>query len=190
MRSLPFADLWSIDGRQGLRRGAHDKVRFERRTCIESRSGSVPGGTSLHGAFAAVGKHVMAAVDPRTLMWTAACEMIDRAERLHRRFFLPIAAPMGDLGWEPPVDITATDSEILITVALPGVDRDAVKVTVDDDGISVLGFRPGRIPRGSLVHRLEIPYGKFQRRIAFPGARRRLGQSDLANGCLMLKFSN
>jgi HSP20 family molecular chaperone IbpA len=132
----------------------------------------------------------MAAADPRTLMWTAACEMIDRAERLHRRFFLPMAAPMGDLGWEPPVDITATDSGILITVALPGVDRDAVKVTVDDDGISVLGFRPSGIPPGSLVHRLEIPYGKFQRRIAFPGARLRLGQSDLANGCLMLKFSN
>jgi HSP20 family protein len=131
----------------------------------------------------------MAAVDPRTLMWTAACEMIDRAERLHRQFFLPMAAAMGDLGWEPPVDITATDSEILITVALPGVDRDAVKVTVDDDGISVLGFRPTRIPRGSLVHRLEIPYGTFQRRIVFPGARLRLGQSELANGCLMLKFS-
>jgi HSP20 family protein len=127
----------------------------------------------------------MGAVDPGTLMWSAACEMIDRAERLHRQFF----QPTGDLGWEPPVDITATDSEILITVALPGVGHEAVKVTVDDEGISVLGFRPGGIPRGSLVHRLEIPYGKFHRRIAFPGARLRLGQSELANGCLMLKFS-
>jgi HSP20 family molecular chaperone IbpA len=148
----------------------------------------VPGGKSLPhgGAFAAAGKDVMAAVVPRTLMWTAACEMIDRAERLHRQFFLP----MGDLGWEPPVDITATDSEILITVALPGVDRNDVEVTVDDDGISVLGFRPSGIPRGSLVHRLEIPHGNFQRRIAFPRARLRLGQSELVNGCLMLKFSN
>src|SRR3982074_260474 len=122
----------------------------------------------------------MAAADPRTLMWTAACEMIDRAERLHRQFFQPIAATIADLGWEPPVDITATDYEIVISVALPGVDRDAVKVTVDDDGISVLGFRPSGIPRGSLVHRLEIPYGKFQRRIAFPGARPRLGPAALA----------
>jgi HSP20 family protein len=131
----------------------------------------------------------MAVVDRSTLMWTAACEMIDRAERLHRQFFVPMTAPT-DLGWEPPVDITATDSEILITVALPGVDRNDVKVTVDDDGIFVLGFRPSGIPRGSSIHRLEIPYGKFQRRIAFPGARLRLGQSELVNGCLMLKFSN
>src|SRR3977135_1686874 len=111
----------------------------------------------------------MAAVDPRTLMWTAACEMIDRAERLHRQFFQPMAAPIRELSWEPPVDITETDSEVLITVALPGVERGSVKVTVDADGVLVVAFRgPSSMPRGSLVHRLEIPYGKFERQIIFP----------------------
>jgi HSP20 family protein len=131
-----------------------------------------------------------AVVDPRTLMWSTACEMIDRAERLHRQFFQPAAASVRELSWEPPIDITETDTEILITVVLPGVDRDAVKVTVSADGISVVGFRrPSPIPRGSLVHRLEIPYGKFERRISFPATRLQLGQSDLASGCLTLKFS-
>ena len=132
----------------------------------------------------------MAAVDPRNLMWTIACEMIDRAERLHRRFFQPIAAPLPELGWEPPIDITETDSEFLITVALPGVDRDAMKVTVDADGVSIVAFRaPGAIPRGSRVHRLKIPYGKFERRIRVQAARLPLDRSELANGCLTLKFS-
>ena len=132
----------------------------------------------------------MVAVDPRILMWTAACEMIDRAERLHRQFFQPMAAPIRELSWEPPIDITETDSEILITVAFPGVDRDAVKVTVDADGVSVVGFRrPSAIPRGGCIHRLEIPYGWFERRISLPTARLQLGQSELADGCLMLKFS-
>ena len=132
----------------------------------------------------------MAAVDPRTLMWTTACEMIDRAERLHRQFFQPIAAPMPELCWEPPIDIIETDSEIVITVALPGVDRDAMKVSVDADGVSVVGFRrPSAIPRGSCVHRLEIPYGKFERRVRVPAARLQLDRSELANGCLTLKFS-
>jgi HSP20 family protein len=116
--------------------------------------------------------------------------MIDRAERLHRQFFQPMTAPIRDLSWEPPTDITETDSEILITVALPGVDRDTVKVTVDADRILVVGFRrPSAIPRGGLVHRLEIPYGRFERQITFPATRLRLGQSEFANGCLMLKFS-
>jgi HSP20 family protein len=132
----------------------------------------------------------MAEADPRTLMWVTACEMIDRAERLHRQFFQPVAAPMPELSWEPPIDITETDSEILITVALPGVDRDAVKVTVDDDGVSIVGFRrPSAIPRGGRVHRLEIPYGKFERRIRVPAARLPLDRSELANGCLTLQFS-
>ena len=134
--------------------------------------------------------NIMAAVDPRTLMWTTACEMIDRAERLHRQFFQPTAAAIGELSWEPPIDIIEADSEILITVALPGVDRDAMKVTVDADGVSVVGFRrPSAIPRGSRVHRLEIPYGKFERRIRVPAAQPQLDRSELANGCLTLKFS-
>ena len=132
----------------------------------------------------------MAVVDPRTLMWTKACEMIDRAEQLHRQFFQPTATPSRDPSWQPPIDIVETASEILITVALLGVDRDAVTVTVDADGVSVAGFRrPSTIPRGSLVHRLEIPYGKFERQIAFPAMRFQLGQSEFANGCLVLKFS-
>ena len=132
----------------------------------------------------------MAAVDPGTLMWTTACEMIDRAERLHRQFFQPIAAPMPELSWEPPIDIIETDSEFRITVALPGVDPDALKVSVDADGISVVGFRrPSAIPRGSRVHRLEIPYGKFERRIRVQAAMLPLDRSELANGCLTLTFS-
>jgi HSP20 family molecular chaperone IbpA len=131
----------------------------------------------------------MVAVDPTGLMWTRACELIDRAERLHRQFFQPTTATVYDLSWEPPVDITATNSEVLITVALPGVDRDDVKVIVDAGGVSVVGFRrPSTMARGSLVYRLEIPYGKFERQIAFPATGLRLSQSEYANGCLVLRF--
>jgi HSP20 family protein len=132
----------------------------------------------------------MAAIDPRTLMWSRACELIDRAERLHRQFFQPVAAPIRDVSWEPPVDIAETESEILITIALPGVDRNALKVTVDTGRVLVVGFRrPNAIPRGSRVHRLEIPYGKFERQITFPATRLHLGQSGFTDGCLILKFS-
>jgi HSP20 family molecular chaperone IbpA len=45
------------------------------------------------------------------------------------------------------------------------------------------------IPRGGMVHRLEIPYGRFERRITLPAAGLQLGQAEFADGCLMLKFS-
>jgi HSP20 family molecular chaperone IbpA len=132
----------------------------------------------------------MAAIDPRTLMWTRACELIERAERLHRQFFQPTAEPIRDAVWEAPVDIVEADSDILVTVALPGVSKNSVKVSVNVDSVLVVGFRsPSAIPRGSVVHRLEIPYGRFERQITFTGMRLQLGESELADGCLSLKFS-
>ncbi|MCS3928953.1 HSP20 family molecular chaperone IbpA [Bradyrhizobium elkanii] len=132
----------------------------------------------------------MAAMDPRALMWTRACELIDRAERLQRQFFRPTVESIGDAIWEPPVDIVETDSDIRIIVALPGVDENAVKVSVEADSVLVVGFRrPSAIPRGSLVHRLEIPYGRFERQIRVTGRRLQLTESELACGCLSLRFS-
>ena len=123
-------------------------------------------------------------------MWAKACELIDRAERLHRQFFQPTAAPVRDLCWEPPVDVIETDSEVLIGVALPGVDSNTMKVTVDSDTVMVTGFRrTNTLPRGSRVHRLEIPYGRFERRITFPASSLELAQAEFADGCLMLKFT-
>jgi HSP20 family molecular chaperone IbpA len=131
----------------------------------------------------------MAAVDPGTLMWATACEMIERAERLHRQFFRPMTAIASAAFWEPPIDIIATDSEARITVALPGVGPDDLKVTIDNDGVSVVGLRrQGTIPRDGSALRLEIPYGRFERRIAFPTTGLQFGQSEYRYGCLVLTF--
>jgi hypothetical protein len=61
----------------------------------------------------------MAAIDPRTLMWTGACELIVRAERLHRQFFQPRVEPVRDVYWEPPIEIVEPESEVLVTIAFP-----------------------------------------------------------------------
>jgi HSP20 family molecular chaperone IbpA len=132
----------------------------------------------------------MAAIDPGTLMWTRACELIDRAERLHRQFFQPMVASVRDLSWEPPVDIIESDPEILIVVALPGAEPDTVQVTIDAEMLTVTGFRrPRGMARAALVHRLEIPYGRFERQIALPATHLQLDQSEFSNGCLVLEFS-
>jgi HSP20 family protein len=43
--------------------------------------------------------------------------------------------------------------------------------------------------RTSAVHRLEIPYGGFERRIALPAGRYRLIEQACANGCLVLRLA-
>ena len=57
-------------------------------------------------------------------MWSEACEMVARAERMHREFFRPIRTAARVPAWEPPVDVLETDREVLVFFALPGVDPD------------------------------------------------------------------
>ena len=73
----------------------------------------------------------------RNWMWSEACEMLARAERLHREFFRPAARRGARLpAWEPPVDILETEREVLVLVALPGVDPDQVEAAIDGDDLS------------------------------------------------------
>jgi HSP20 family molecular chaperone IbpA len=43
--------------------------------------------------------------------------------------------------------------------------------------------------RTATIHRLEIPHGRFERRIRLPSARHVLGRSELANGCLVVNLT-
>jgi HSP20 family molecular chaperone IbpA len=109
----------------------------------------------------------MTAGDPRNWMWGEACAMIERAEQLHRQFFQPDLSSLQAVNWEPPVDIFETARELLI----------------------VAGQRRLPAARGATIHRLEIPHGRFERRIRLPAARLRLDRSELASGCLFLRLS-
>jgi HSP20 family molecular chaperone IbpA len=120
-------------------------------------------------------------------MWAEACELLDRAERLHRQFFVPQRARGRQPTWEPPVDLLETDGELWICVALPGVAKEHLEVLVESGVLIVTGERPmpGR-RQGTRIHRLEIPYGRFERRIELPPGRFDVVQRDLVDGCLTL----
>lgn len=121
--------------------------------------------------------------DPRTWMWTEACQFLEQAERLQRQFFQPGAG----VGWQPPVDIFETDDAIAVQVALPGVEPERVQVLIRDGIVTVRGERFLPVDaRDARVHRLEIPHGRFERRIALPSGRYQIGRRDLSHGCLTL----
>jgi HSP20 family protein len=93
-----------------------------------------------------------------------ALSMLDRAQRLQRQFFTHDV-----VSWEPPVDIVEADNALLVHVALPGVSADAITVALDPAGITISALRafPCRT-EGGQIHRLEIPYGRFERHIGLP----------------------
>jgi HSP20 family protein len=133
----------------------------------------------------------MALRNPHSWMWAEACEMLEQAQRLQRQFFRFGQAAQAQPRWEPPVDIVLYGSEVQVTVALPGAAPEHVHVRIDEHGdLSVAALRPMPLTeRTSAVHRLEIPYGRFERRIALPAGRYRLLEQACTNGCLLLRLA-
>src|SRR3974377_1979949 len=108
---------------------------------------------------------------PNKWMWSEACEMLARADRLHREFFRPAPSASLQPAWEPPVDVLETERAVLVLLALPGVDPDRVEAVIDEDCLVVVGLR-GLPPdlQTAVIHRLQLPQGGFGRRVAVPGA--------------------
>src|ERR1700730_8319157 len=101
----------------------------------------------------------------RDWMWSEACEMLARAERMHRELFRPAGTQARLPAWEPPVDILETEFEVLALVALPGVDADNAQAVIEDGDLVVTGTRVLPVElRTAIIHRLELPQGRFYRR--------------------------
>lgn len=119
-------------------------------------------------------------------IWAEALELLRSGERLPRRFAAQQAA-QGVPCWQPAVDMYEQGDELTIFVALPGVSLRQIEVMVDGEGLVVQGRRP--IPSAlqrAAIHRLEIPYGRFERRVALPPGRFRVHQQFFEDGCLVL----
>jgi HSP20 family protein len=123
----------------------------------------------------------------RDWMWSEACEMLARAERMHRELFRPAAAQARQPSWEPPVDILETEFEVLALVALPGVDADQTQALIEDGDLVIAGTRtyPPAL-RTAIIHRLELPQGRFYRRLRLPAGRYAAVRRAIVDGCLVI----
>lgn len=121
-------------------------------------------------------------------MWAEALELLQDAERLQHQFF-QIGVLHGAPCWEPPVDLYENDLGLRLLVALPGVTPRQVEVVLAPGMIIVRGERS--LPadsRHATIHRLEIPYGRFERRVGLPAGGFELIDQRLDNGCLVLEL--
>jgi HSP20 family protein len=120
-------------------------------------------------------------------MWERARSLLEQAERVQKNFFAPQRPGTRRPSWEPPADVFETQSEVWVLVVLPGVAPESVQVELFQNDVTVCGERA--LPpafRSAVVHRLEIPHGRFERRVALPPGRYELARKELVNGCLFL----
>lgn len=120
-------------------------------------------------------------------MWADAIAALGRVERLHRQFFQPRQARTPT--WEPPVDVLENEREVLIYVALPGVDARDVQAVIDGAVLVVAGRRVLPQQLGSaVIHRLELPQGRFERRVPLPPGRYAGVGVTSEHGCLVISL--
>lgn len=101
-------------------------------------------------------------------------------ELLQNRLQLLFESPLGlfrgrgrggfESEWTPLVDIAENDKEFTIKADLPEVKKENVKVTLEDGSLCISGERKQEKDGQKRFHRIERPYGPFERRFSLPEA--------------------
>ena len=122
-----------------------------------------------------------------TWMWPEACAMLARAERLHRQFHHIASSNNRGPVWVPPADVLETEHQVIVLLALPGVDPDTVAVAIEGNVLVVSGDRslPDEVGL-AIIHRLELPHGRFERDVELPNGRYSDVRRSNAHGCLVV----
>lgn len=71
--------------------------------------------------------------------------------------------------WDPPVDIFETDTDIILTIELPGLKEEDIDIQVNEGILTIKGIKkiPYKKDKNSF-YRLERPYGKFSKSFNLP----------------------
>jgi HSP20 family protein len=69
--------------------------------------------------------------------------------------------------WFPAADIYETEKDFTIAVDLPGIERAALEINLDDERLVIRGERAAE---GEAQRRTERPHGRFLRRFGVPAS--------------------
>jgi HSP20 family protein len=106
--------------------------------------------------------------------WDPFAELEDVSKSLNRIFGRFPARPadreaLAMADWAPTVDISETDSAYMIKGEIPGVNKEDVKVTIEDGMITMRGQRKlEKEEKDKKFHRIERSYGSFMRSFRVP----------------------
>ena len=73
--------------------------------------------------------------------------------------------------WSPAVDITEHQNEYLVKMELPGVSKDDVKISIQDNVLTVHGEKKQeKESKDAQYHRMERSWGSFDRSFTLPSS--------------------
>jgi HSP20 family protein len=96
-------------------------------------------------------------------------EIFSRYNPLFGRAAARAGSGADESAWAPAANISETETEYLIKAELPEVSKEDVKVTVDENVITISGERRKEAEhQDEKVHRVESFYGHFSRSFRLP----------------------
>lgn len=107
--------------------------------------------------------------------WNPARELEELQSRLSNILDFPALRKDGEreslaiAEWAPAVDITEDEKEYLVKAEIPEVKKEDVKVTVENNLLTISGERKfEKEEKGKKYHRIERSYGSFVRSFSLP----------------------
>ena len=89
--------------------------------------------------------------------------------RLFDTFFNDAGEDLATRTWTPPVDIQETDDAYRIHAELPGMTKDDIQITLENNVLRLSGERKfEKDTKQENYHRIERTYGAFTRSFALP----------------------
>ena len=112
----------------------------------------------------------------------------DAADRRARRGGEGTEDEIERADWSPAADVYERATEYVITLDLPGIERDGLDVGLDENRLTVRGER-AQNEEGAHVRRAERPVGRFVRSFSLPEtvARDQIS-ADYKDGVLRLRL--
>lgn len=83
----------------------------------------------------------------------------------------PTSEGVAPRAWAPPVDIRETEEALVLSAELPGLTREEVEITLDNNVLTLSGERKlEKDAKGETWHRVERAYGSFSRSFTLPAS--------------------
>lgn len=106
------------------------------------------------------------------IRWSPADDLFDIQDNINKVFGNYLSARGGQakvIGWMPPVDITESENEFLIKADIPGMKKEDIKISLDENTLAISGERKEeKEEKGKNFVKKEKVFGSFMRSFALP----------------------
>ena len=72
--------------------------------------------------------------------------------------------------WMPRVDVAESDKDIVVQVEVPGMRREEINLTIEDNVLTLSGEKEQEALEGYRYHRAERTQGRFRRTFSLPAS--------------------